>query len=82
MEKLFIIGNGFDLAHGLKTSYLEFKNFVYQQICKSQVNVELDEIPEIKNVFFLMILKSLPLLQAIMVRNYIMTKRLQKNISS
>lgn len=52
MEKLFIIGNGFDLAHGLKTSYLEFKNFVYQQICKSQVNVELDEIPEIKNVFF------------------------------
>lgn len=52
MEKLFIIGNGFDLAHGLKTSYLEFKNFVYQQICKSQVDVKLDEIPEIKNVFF------------------------------
>jgi hypothetical protein len=24
MQKLFIIGNGFDLAHGLKTSYIDF----------------------------------------------------------
>ena len=24
MNKLFIIGNGFDLAHGLKTSYSDF----------------------------------------------------------
>lgn len=30
-EKLFIIGNGFDIAHDLKTSYLYFKKFVYQQ---------------------------------------------------
>ena len=30
-EKLFIIGNGFDIAHGLKTNYLYFKKFVYQQ---------------------------------------------------
>lgn len=26
--ELFIIGNGFDLAHGLKTSYLDFRNFL------------------------------------------------------
>ena len=31
MEKLFIIGNGFDIAHDLKTNYLYFKKFVYQQ---------------------------------------------------
>ena len=52
MEKLFVIGNGFDLAHGLKTSYLEFKNFVYQQSYNSQVDVELDKMSEIRNSFF------------------------------
>ncbi|WP_247925162.1 AbiH family protein [Streptococcus salivarius] len=31
VERLFIIGNGFDIAHDLKTSYLYFKKFVYQQ---------------------------------------------------
>ena len=31
IEKLFIIGNGFDIAHDLKTDYLYFKMFVYQQ---------------------------------------------------
>ena len=31
MEKLFIIGNGFDMAHDLKTNYLYFKKFVFQQ---------------------------------------------------
>lgn len=30
-EKLFIIGNGFDIVHDLKTNYLYFKKFVYQQ---------------------------------------------------
>ena len=30
-DKLFIIGNGFDMAHDLKTNYLYFKRFVYQQ---------------------------------------------------
>ena len=41
MTKLFIIGNGFDLAHNLKTSYIDLKNYVkkndkhiYQQINK------------------------------------------------
>ena len=28
MKKLFIIGNGFDKAHGLMTSYNNFKNFI------------------------------------------------------
>ena len=28
---LFIIGNGFDLSHNLKTSYLDFKNFISEE---------------------------------------------------
>lgn len=28
MKKLFIVGNGFDLAHGLKTSYEEFHKYL------------------------------------------------------
>ena len=52
MEKLFVIGNGFDLAHDLKTSYLNFKRFVYQQSYNSQVDVELDKMSEIRNSFF------------------------------
>ncbi|MFF3024469.1 bacteriophage abortive infection AbiH family protein [Gottfriedia sp. NPDC057948] len=28
MSNLFIIGNGFDLAHGIKTTYEDFKNFL------------------------------------------------------
>jgi len=30
MSNLFIIGNGFDLAHELKTSYLDFRKFLVQ----------------------------------------------------
>ena len=30
MSNLFIIGNGFDLAHKLKTSYSDFRNFLVQ----------------------------------------------------
>lgn len=31
MTKLFIIGNGFDLAHGMKTRYLDFKNYLIKK---------------------------------------------------
>jgi hypothetical protein len=27
-NRLFIIGNGFDIEHGLKTSYKDFKEFI------------------------------------------------------
>ena len=30
MKKLFLIGNGFDLAHGFKTRYLDFMNWMYE----------------------------------------------------
>lgn len=28
MKRLFVIGNGFDLAHGLKISYIDFRNWL------------------------------------------------------
>lgn len=28
MDKLFVIGNGFDLSHGLKTTYKDFRDFI------------------------------------------------------
>lgn len=31
MNRLVIIGNGFDLAHGLKTSYKDFINWYWEQ---------------------------------------------------
>lgn len=31
MKKLFIIGNGFDIAHGLHTSYEDFRQFLCEQ---------------------------------------------------
>jgi len=52
MKKLFVIGNGFDLAHGLKTSYLQFKRFVYQQASTYKEIEEEENIPEIDVRFF------------------------------
>ncbi len=36
MNRLVIIGNGFDLAHGLKTSYKDFMEFIKSDIDKSE----------------------------------------------
>ena len=32
MDKLYIIGNGFDCAHGLPTKYSDFRKYVVSQI--------------------------------------------------
>ena len=34
MKKLFIIGNGFDLAHGIPSSYSMFKDYFIQNYCE------------------------------------------------
>lgn len=42
MRKLFIIGNGFDLAHGLATSYENFRNYLcdtYIVACEEEYSV-------------------------------------------
>ena len=31
MNRRIIIGNGFDMAHGLKTSYMDFINWYWEQ---------------------------------------------------
>ena len=31
MNRIVLIGNGFDLAHGLKTSYMDFINWYWEQ---------------------------------------------------
>ena len=43
MNKLMIIGNGFDLAHGLKTSYSNFIDWYLEMIGKEIVKCELDK---------------------------------------
>lgn len=35
MSSLFIIGNGFDIAHGIPTAYKEFKNWILEQYPES-----------------------------------------------
>lgn len=35
MNRLIIIGNGFDMAHGLKTSYMNFINWYWEQRAKA-----------------------------------------------
>lgn len=35
MNRLVIIGNGFDIAHGLKTSYIDFINWYWDERVKS-----------------------------------------------
>lgn len=34
---ILIIGNGFDLAHGLKTSYRDFLNYCYGKLYKPRM---------------------------------------------
>lgn len=37
MNRLVIVGNGFDMAHGLKTSYMDFINWYWDQRVNSFV---------------------------------------------
>lgn len=45
MSSLFILGNGFDMAHGLPTKYLDFKNFLNdlypdaEEFCDEQFDI-------------------------------------------
>lgn len=40
MSTLFIIGNGFDKAHGLKTSYWDFRNYLEKHAEEFLVQME------------------------------------------
>ena len=47
MNRLVIIGNGFDIAHGLKTSYMDFINWYWSYKVKDLhgINGKLSEDP-------------------------------------
>ena len=48
MNRLVLIGNGFDLAHGLKTSYADFINWYWEQwgmhLLTASTQIESDEL--------------------------------------
>ena len=52
MNRIVLIGNGFDLAHGLKTSYADFINWYWEQwrnrIIHSKRLVERDKLCSFK----------------------------------
>ena len=48
MARLFILGNGFDLAHGYKTRYSNFRDWIIEQLSEMGVSGDkLEEVPEI-----------------------------------
>ena len=42
-RKLFIIGNGFDLAHGLKTKYKDFRDWLVEEYVEDEYKCTLPE---------------------------------------
>ena len=52
MNRIVLIGNGFDLAHGLKTSYADFIDWYWEQwkerLLKSKAQIEKDELCSFK----------------------------------
>jgi hypothetical protein len=46
-KRLIIIGNGFDLFHGIKSTYKDFQNFIYQNASKEFIeSIEKYILPE------------------------------------
>lgn len=39
MKKLYIIGNGFDLAHGIRTSYNDFISWYKKKVMTTKLKV-------------------------------------------
>lgn len=52
MNKLILVGNGFDLAHGLPTSYKDFLNDFWKNLSKNYKNQNLINIDEEFDSFF------------------------------
>lgn len=56
MKNLFILGNGFDLAHGLPTSYEDFRKYLYEEYDISSeirpgIHIETKTLPDGDEVF-------------------------------
>ncbi|MFZ3564003.1 AbiH family protein [Tenacibaculum finnmarkense] len=48
---IVIIGNGFDLAHGLKTSYNDFANYYLEEVILNEITKNIDKSTIINNNF-------------------------------
>ncbi len=59
MNKLVIIGNGFDLAHGLKTSYKDFVLWYLNEKFKNKSNHKEDDLISISTEYVFDEFKSL-----------------------
>ncbi|MCS4585855.1 hypothetical protein FZ990_08310 [Clostridium perfringens] len=47
---ILVVGNGFDLAHGLPTKYSDFLGFIdYFNIFRSEENIDIERIKEADN---------------------------------
>ena len=55
MNRIVLIGNGFDLAHGLKTSYADFINWYWEQLMNK---ILFSMVPEINDGLCMVKLKS------------------------
>lgn len=72
MNNLIILGNGFDLAHGMKTKYGDFMNYLFEEHCKDRTKFnELLQVPDdIDDLnMLLQILNSSPRINTTYVRN-------------
>ncbi|MBB6369616.1 AbiH family protein [Chryseobacterium shigense] len=52
MNRLVIIGNGFDLAHGLPTSYSSFLNYIWKNFSETKSNPLFQDLFEIDHIHF------------------------------
>ncbi|HCA06275.1 AbiH family protein [Chryseobacterium sp.] len=52
MNRLVIIGNGFDLAHGLPTSYSSFLNFIWKEIRQASTNPLFQNLFQFEQAYF------------------------------
>lgn len=52
MTRLFVIGNGFDIAHGLNTSFEDFKSYILSNIERHDDKSEKCYSEMLKNLYF------------------------------
>ena len=86
MEITFLLGNGFDIQCGLKTSYIDFYKYILEKKYSIDLNKEADEetVSKIDNMIYREIYKSRDKIETWADLEFqlgVFTKRLQKRLS-